>query len=55
MARSEAAERKATRVPKKRAKPQKRPADDAPEAEQEAWKKRCAMLEKKRIQRYNNS
>ena len=53
VARSEAAVRRATRVPKKRAKPQKRPADDAPVAEQEAWQKRCAMLEKRRIQRDN--
>ena len=48
------AEKKATGVPKKRAKPKMRPADDAPEAEWEAWKKECARLEKMRIYRYNN-
>ena len=51
VARSEAEARGATRVPKKRAKSQQRPADDAPVAEQEAWQKRCARLERRRIQR----
>ena len=55
VARAEAAERKATRVPKKRAKPKTRPAADAPEAEHEAWKKECDRREKRRIYRYNNS
>ena len=49
------AEEKATREPKKRAKPMMKPAADAPEAEWDAWKKECDRLDKKRIARYNNS
>ena len=45
------AEEKATREPKKRAKPKMRPAADAPEAEWDAWKKECARLDKRRFNR----
>ena len=50
-ARAEAADKKETRVPKKRAKPKQKPADDATEAEHEAWAKECNRLEKRRNRR----
>ena len=50
-ARAEAADKKETTVPKKRAKPRQKPADDATEAEHEAWAKECNRLEKRRNRR----